>query len=72
MLPNRNNQGHKDLYKIRDEISKATSYVDIFNISNMIDSYMGKYNLKEDSPECKYLNRLMNVQKLLIRRRSTE
>jgi hypothetical protein len=72
MLPYRNNQKHKDLYKIRDEISKATSYVDIFNISNMIDSYMVKYDLKEDSPECKYLNRLMNVQKLLIRRRSTE
>lgn len=68
MLPqDRNNQKLNELYKLKDEISKASDYVDIFNISNMIDNFMVKYNLRENSPECVYLNKLINIQKLLIR-----
>ncbi len=70
MLPqDRNNQKLNELYKLKDDISKATDYVDIFNTSNMIDNFMIKYRLSEDSPECKYLNKLINIQKLLIRSR---
>jgi len=70
MLPqDKNNQRLKELYLIKDEISKASNYVDMFNITNMLDNFIVKYNLSEGSPECKYLNKLINIQKLLIRSR---